>query len=59
MRGREMAVTGRHGDRLMARRLLNLFDRRSCHSQPGAESMPVRVPDVSCDARLFETGLKP
>lgn len=59
MRWRKVAVTGRHGNRLVARRFLNLFDRGSSHCQPGAERVPVRVPHVACDARIFKTGLKP
>ena len=59
MLGRQMAVTGRHGDCLVPRSLLNLFDGCSCHRQPGAESVTVRVPNVSCNLGLRKAGLEP
>ena len=59
MLGRQVAVTGRHGDCLVSRSLLNLFDGRPGHRQPGAKGVPVRVPDVSCNLGLSKAGLKP
>jgi len=59
MLGRQMAVTGRHGDCLVPRSLLNLFDGCSCHRQPGAESVAVRVPNVSCNLGFRKAGLEP
>ena len=44
---RQVAVAGRHGDRLVPRGLLNLLNRRSGHCQPRAEGVTVRVPNVS------------
>ena len=55
----QVAVTGRHRDGLVSRRLLNLFDGCPGHCQPGAKGMAVGVPDVSGDLRLCEAGLEP
>ena len=56
---REMAVARRHRDRLVASEFLNLFDRCSGHRQPGAEGVPIGVPDIVRDLRLFQTWLEP
>lgn len=54
-----MAITCRHRDRLVARRFLNFFDGCAGHCQPRAESVPVRVPDVSRYSCLFQTRMEP
>jgi hypothetical protein len=47
VRRRKVAIASRHGNRLVARCFLNLFDRGSVHCQPGAECVSVRVSNVS------------
>ena len=59
MSRRQMAVARRHRDRFVTRRLLDLLDAGTGHRQPGAEGVPVAVPDVLGDARFFHRGMKP
>jgi len=42
-----MAVAGGHYDRLVACGLLDVLGRRAGHREPGAERMPIAVPQVS------------
>jgi len=57
--GEGMAIAGRHGDRFVTRRFLNLFDCGAGYRQPRTEGMPVAVPNVAAYASLFETRLEP
>lgn len=59
VRRRQVTVAGRHRNRFVTRSLLNLLDRGSGHCKQGAKGVPVRVPNVAGDARIFEAGLKP
>jgi hypothetical protein len=58
-RRREVAVAGRHVNRLVTCCSLNSLDGRSGHCQPGAKRLPVRMLDIACDHDIFQTGLKP
>ena len=59
MFGGQVAVPGRHRNRFVASSLLNLFDARSRHRQPGTERVPVAAPHIAADARVFHAGVKP
>lgn len=50
---RQMAIPRRHCDRLVSGEFLNLFDGRTRHRQPRAESMTVAVPDVALNLRFL------
>jgi len=55
----EMAVARRHRDRLVAGEFLDLFDGCSGHCQPGAKRVPVGVPDIVRNLRIFQARLEP
>lgn len=48
-----------HHNRLVARRFLDLFDGRSSHRKPRAESVPVGMPNESGDSCLPQTWMEP
>src|SRR5262249_31042253 len=56
---RKVTIPGGHGDRLVTRRLLNLLDHGAGHRKPRSQGVPIAVPNVLADPRLFQAGFKP
>jgi hypothetical protein len=54
-----MAIPRSHRHGLMTGSLLNFLDAGPRHCQPRAERVPVAMPDVAADARIFQAGMKP
>jgi hypothetical protein len=52
----QVAVPGRHGNCLVSSEFLNLLDGCAGHRQPGTKRMPIRVPYISFDLGIGQTG---
>ena len=55
---REVAVTRRHRDCLVAGQLLYLFDWSACHGKPRAKCMPIAVPAWEIASKAYSTWYK-